>query len=128
MPYVVIGGLLTVLELYRLAIHRNPTFAVPPALRVGIPLLLVMGALWRSDRRQRPAAVLTAVCFAFVLNRGLLPGGAFRTGLIFLSTLSLIWIGFRLNATARIPLRALRISVVATIVVFAAGWVLQMLW
>jgi len=61
MAYVIFGGLLTILELYRLVLHRTHTFEVPLVLRIGIPLLLFLGGFWRV-RVQWPAVVLTAFC------------------------------------------------------------------
>jgi len=91
MAYIVMGGLLTVLELYGLVLHRVHTIEVPLVLRIGIPLVLFVGGFWRKSRAQWPALALTALCFAFVLNREVLPEGSIRIGLILLSTLSLVW-------------------------------------
>jgi len=104
MPYVVIGGLLTVLELYRLAIHRTFTPDVPQILRVGIPMLFLLG-VFRVGRRERPAVVLTASCFALVLNRHVMPEGPMRVGVIGLSTLSLMWVGGSLYRQETVALR-----------------------
>ena len=119
MAYVIIGGLLTVLELYRQALHRTHTFAVP-VLRIGIPLLFVLAGFWRRERPEWPAITLSALCFAFVLNRDLLPGDAIRVALVLVSTTSLVWVGFKLHRRGTdTRLRELWLAVVATISAFA---------
>jgi len=68
------------------------------------------------------------VCFAFVLNRDLLPGDAIRVALVLVSTTSLVWVGFKLHRKGTdTRLREPWLAVVVTISAFAFGLIVQAL-
>ena len=127
MAYVVIGAVLIVLELYRLALDRTHVLVMPQVLRLGIPLVLLVG-FWRGERTQRPAVVLTALCFAFGLNRGLIPGRFTAAAITLLTALSLVWVGVRLRAKSPGGPRGGWWAVGAVLSAFAIAWTLQSAW
>lgn len=124
MAYVVFGGLLTILELYRLVLHRTHTFEVLPVLRIGIPLLLRrLLARPRSMARCRPDGILLR---PHPESRAV-ARGSIGIGLNLFSTLSLVWVGFSLRKEPT-RLRELWLAVAVTLSAFAAGWILQTVW
>jgi hypothetical protein len=128
MAYMIIGGILAVLEVYRWLTPRSAvSFAMPLAFRVAIPILIGLAA-FRRPNAERPAIIVMAATFAASLARDVFGPSLVLRLAVLCGTGFLMWSGYTLRPGRASPShRRLLVAFILVVVGFLLFWLLPLL-
>jgi hypothetical protein len=101
MTYTVLGSALVFLELYAIASQRPSSFySLPQAIRLLMPVVMIVGGLFRKPRAEWIPIVLLAVGMGLALNRDLTGDAVVAHAAVIACGLSAAWFGYNSTPAA----------------------------